>query len=326
MAEQDAIISKVKRLLGEYAGVFLGEIHHKSGTLDWLKSHMQELKDAGVTRLYIEHVAAEKQEYLDNYMANIPGAREALRHNGLIVGFRDESYMEVLDAAKEAGIKLVAIDHDNMAQAQQKGLEDIGYNFEGSSYRTRISNPFWKKIIKGDFADATPGEKYIVWGGMKHSNRVNGIDKMLGIPSIDLVDGLSLLLRGNLGTTVPEPEDRTKLHGDKPIVYPGNSESSFAAYIPYDKEKDAISKYTPDPFTDNEFKLYSALTFDLDAKTLTPEIRKELQDVVDLMVSKKDALKEAPDELSKELGELTPLLPQINKDQALQVFGKPRGK
>lgn len=319
MAENpDKIMQKIAELSEENQGLLLGEVHWKPATLEWLKNHMQELKELGYTRLYIEHVEATKQEYLDNFMADMPGAVEALHSNGFVEGFRHWTrYMDVLQSAKEAGIKIVGIDTPTIAHSQEKGLNSINYNEEGLDYRNRTANPYWKKIIKGDMADAGKDEKYLVWCGLGHSDANGGIDTLLGIPSIDLLDGATRKFNGVLDSSVPAYGDL----GSTPSVFAGNASATWHAFLPYDVEKFNPNQVnTARSFDQNEFHLYSALTFNLDPKALSAETRKELQDVVDILAEKGSAFKSREADIVKEVDDLEQHLPPLNMSQAAQFF------
>lgn len=164
-------------------GVFLGDSHGDYNIVEFLTEKMPEFKKAGINKFYMEMIEADSQVMIDRYYEKGDNENEIVEHfknNGWEkTKGTAQNYFNLIKAAKENGIKVYGIDESN--ESFMKG----GLSGSGPDRLTR-SNPLWTSVIK---EHTTPGDKYIVYGGLGHSANYpfnKGVDQMLGdIPSLD---------------------------------------------------------------------------------------------------------------------------------------------
>ncbi len=100
-----AVVSGPERI------VYLGETHGTVPLLEELGRRMADFKAAGITHLAVEMVARDRQASLDAFAAGKPDGEAALaRALREEWGWTPEAYLELLRAARDAGLKLAALD------------------------------------------------------------------------------------------------------------------------------------------------------------------------------------------------------------------------
>lgn len=172
----------IETVLWANPGIFLGEAHDDNAPPAFMIENMSKLKEMGVEVLFLEMVYSRNQKLIDDYYKD-DAALDKLKAS-ILEGWSDhgkeavERYVEIIKAAKKAGVKVVAIDVPYVAEPYS--------SFE----RLVTSNAQWYKTIKQYLKD-NEVQKYIVYGGTNHSAAATpkGIDYMLGIPSIDFKMG-----------------------------------------------------------------------------------------------------------------------------------------
>lgn len=175
-------ITLVASLLKDAQWLFLGENHPELAVKNFLITHMQALKSAGVTKLFIEMVASDSQHIIDDFFNDTAGSQEALLSYldtrwwwyGIYTAI---AYFKIIETAKKAGIKVYWID-------PSKPLLQRSFD-----------NEHWKRVITDTI---TSSDKYIVYGGSWHGDREH-VDKVfnsstkwitghLNIQSVDMVN------------------------------------------------------------------------------------------------------------------------------------------
>jgi hypothetical protein len=164
---QDALSWAQEQLQGR-DGLFIGETHsgNSAGYL-FLLNNLAAFKASGVTVLAVEVVNAVHQDRIDAYYANpethAAGLKEVLQER-----WGSDYRFDVIERARELGIKTVAVDHRPNSE----------------HYPVNVLNGLWAGEVRKAMAQS-PGGKYIVFGGFYHG--IGGDDRvpaMLGIPSL----------------------------------------------------------------------------------------------------------------------------------------------
>lgn len=185
----------ISQLLHTNAGISLGESHVDLSPKKFLIENMKEFKQNGVQTIFFEHLCSElHQGELDEYMKSPPGAPmpiglalylHALDEGHMMLSngtpnFLDlktrYNYTEVVKAAKQEGIRVVAID------------TDATYSIDADSdTRIKIMNYQAKKIIDNN----KDSSKWICFVGSAHINtyhKIPGMSELTGTPSLVIED------------------------------------------------------------------------------------------------------------------------------------------
>lgn len=175
-------VELIESLLQKYDGICIGEIHTHSSPKYFLTVHMPLFKSLGVDTLYLEGYTGLQND-LDAYFAgDTDDLPAAIRKT--IMGFSGSSgqgytEMDVLMAAKRAGIRLVNIDSTEAYKAAKGGL-----------LRAAAMN-YQAMLIMLQDREQHPGGKSIIYAGSAHTNRIAGLPglgQMFRFPAITLHD------------------------------------------------------------------------------------------------------------------------------------------
>ncbi len=178
----------LKSLLSKYQAIVIGESHPDPVPKRFIVENVTFLKSLGVTTLYLEHLCFDSiQEDLDTYFTQPSGSQmpttldEYLKF--LDSGFKisemgPPGFLELVKSAKEAGIKVVAIDTE--------ASYDAGYSsFGGSQGADRmIGMNYQCKLI---YEKRKPEGKAIFLVGSAHMgycDGVPGLSEQFGFPNI----------------------------------------------------------------------------------------------------------------------------------------------
>ena len=163
--------------LADYQGLFLGDAHGVLSVSEWLTEHLDEFKEQNVKQLYMEMVRSDHQFLVDDYYNGVEGAEVRLQayleerwgHKSPGTGM---AYFDIIETAKENGIKVCGIDNNVIGNA-----------------RLERSNPHWDGVIDKHSQELGQNEKFLIFGGSGHIANYpmnKGVDHMQGdIPSID---------------------------------------------------------------------------------------------------------------------------------------------
>lgn len=171
----DAIAS----LLDGEQGLAFGEIHGHYAFPDFMVQNLQRFAEQGVTTLYMEHFFTQQQELLDEWQDNDnpEPLLEHMNRQGVYSTKMWHRYWGMMKAAKENGIRMVAIDYS--------GPELIFGRDE-----VQVRNGKWLETIAEDRDAKASDEKFIVYGGQAHFRngllKSNGVGTQLDIPTIIL--------------------------------------------------------------------------------------------------------------------------------------------
>lgn len=162
-------IKVMENFLSRNQGFCIGESHDDKAPKHTLIENMEFLKKQGVAVLFMEQFYEDLQPDLDDY------ARTGMISSNLKKRM-DKSkyqygYLEILEAARQAGIRVVGIDH-RLANIIDDDARTISMNY--------IAYKIMKKEISqlGD-------KKYVVLAGVAHTSHKNipALSKLLNCPS-----------------------------------------------------------------------------------------------------------------------------------------------
>lgn len=202
-------------------GLVIGEDHTHLKHKRILAKRMGQLKQQGLKAIGMEMVEIKDQKLLDDYMFAQPGTKDATRAHFKLYTYLDhrwgghnssnaKAYMAIIEAAKQNGVYVVAM--DNPSAACNKILADPyspdprhrdpskNLNIAASNQlRFAESNPQMAGALKGHM-DANhandPNAKFLALTGAHHagskilenSGRTPSVSSFLGVPSITIVE------------------------------------------------------------------------------------------------------------------------------------------
>jgi hypothetical protein len=178
-------------LLKHNKGIAFGESHTDRTPKRELVAMMPQLKQSGVTTLFFEMTdieTPEHQKILDHYFKYGDNKDAVLKALGKFTDYTDgregypkQEYMNIIDAAKQHGIRIVGINRHTKKRFDVDAL--------------------WAKdIAQYVKQNLRPQDKFIVYVGSAHTNTIKpvnpeqfisrrsytaGVDGLLGIPAID---------------------------------------------------------------------------------------------------------------------------------------------
>ncbi len=174
----------VSDLLKVNSGVAIGDDHGEVCVTDFIQTELPAMQRQGVGTIYFEMIESEHQNALDQYMET---GDPKIIEDIISYGWANKSpgmkqhYFDVIEAARDAGVRVVAIDRAEMGN------------------RFHDSNPHWVDVIEKDREQRPLEEKFIVYGGHYHfceapdydchNFPVNSVSKSLGIPSVKMTTG-----------------------------------------------------------------------------------------------------------------------------------------
>ncbi len=136
--------------------LFIGESHPVISHKDEIIKQMQEFKKTGMTHLAFEFVLENDQQIIDDYYANkVPRAKVL----GVLLHQDDkikDKYMQMIDAAKSNGIKILALD-----------IYDKRVNTNPLMPPGDMRNPNWARIIS-QITNEDQKTRVLAYGGRGH--------------------------------------------------------------------------------------------------------------------------------------------------------------
>lgn len=188
----------IKKILQNSQGFCLGEVHRDISPKKFLIENMGQLKKQGVTVIYLEHLLSDlHQEELNSFLLNenqkdLSKALEAYLQamDAGHMWYKAESgytYLKLVRAAKEHGIRIVAIDTEASYTTFHSGLGggDSAQRFKNMNFLA------YTKITSEEETKVRKGSKWILFAGSGHvatTDGVPGLANMLKVPSIVMQD------------------------------------------------------------------------------------------------------------------------------------------
>lgn len=186
----------IPSLLQKHQGFCIGEYHGDVSPKRFLVENMQEFKKQGVETLFMEHMFHDStQKWLDDYFNSPKGTPmppylerylNSLNNGYMLQVNPKYNFTEVVRAAKEAGIRIVAIDTTVSYLAGSTDKE--GVTEEGTADRYKAMNFVAVNIMK----EESKGGKFIALMGSGHVGNekegIPGIADLMGCPSVVIED------------------------------------------------------------------------------------------------------------------------------------------
>ena len=185
------VTNKVTAALANHRGLFIGETHNDLLAAYFTISHMRELKEAGVTTVYVEYNALKARAAQGGERCRAEFMGPSSTDAGQEADSQRIGMQMVIEAATLAGMRVIG--HDPLTSnswqwdkidADPSLLHRLATN--GSAIDRR--DDYAAEIINRTY----DGGKFIVYGGLLHSgNEVadrpskKGLSERLKIPSID---------------------------------------------------------------------------------------------------------------------------------------------
>jgi hypothetical protein len=182
----------LQQILQDRPGICIGESHCESAPKELLCTHFKDMKELGVTTLFLEHLPSESlQEELDEYMkdstVSMPIALSYYLENldrGFYIDANKSGFLDVVTAAKKAGLKrIIAIDTELTYRAGTSERDGV-HNTELRCLCMNYSA--YKKIMENN-----QDGKFVAFVGSQHVDTVKGapgLAQLLGIPRIVVRD------------------------------------------------------------------------------------------------------------------------------------------
>ncbi len=146
--------------------VIIGETHPVDELREELRNNIKEFKKLGFTHLAMEALPSARQQLLDDYYAGKATRQQVVEALKKDWGWSPESYMKLIDAAKEEGIKIVCLDVKLTKEQKEKWAKEKDYSAD-----ERFREAHWAKIMDEQLK-ADPKAKIMALVGMGHT----GID------------------------------------------------------------------------------------------------------------------------------------------------------
>ncbi|MFZ6773120.1 membrane-targeted effector domain-containing toxin [Undibacterium sp. SXout7W] len=186
----------IKTVLEEYEGIVIGEFHSDASSKQFVIDNLQTLKNSGVQTLFLEHVLSDDhQDDLDQYLGSAPGSAMPdklhqyleKQKNGHGCWDKQYNFLTLVEAVKEAGLKIVPIDC-RVSYGVYSGTDDDSEAAkEESKTRLEVMNYLAAEKIKNRENDG----KWIAFVGNAHVNTnkgVPGVAELTGTLSVALSD------------------------------------------------------------------------------------------------------------------------------------------
>lgn len=206
----EALDLSVAALLEEEQGLAFGEIHGSYAFPDFMARNMKMFSEQGVKTLYLEHFFTQQQELIDQWQdgGDAQPLLDHINRQGVYATQMWHRYWEMMKAAQQNGIRMVAIDYDGPDLMLK--LDDV-----------ELRNDKWMETIAADRAQVGAEDKFIIYGGQAHFRngllKKSGIGTQLDIPTIIMENG-----DGRFGK-VPGMEKRYQIHlpyaEDQDMIY-----------------------------------------------------------------------------------------------------------
>ncbi|MFZ6773121.1 membrane-targeted effector domain-containing toxin [Undibacterium sp. SXout7W] len=181
----------IKTVLEKYEGIVIGEGHQHATSKQFVIDNLQTLKDRGVQTLFLEHLLSDMhRDALEQYLGFESGSAmpDKLRHyledqnRGHLCNGEQYNFFTLVEAAKEAGLKIVPIDCYASYFAYESGAYVVT---EDTRSRIEVMNYLAVEKIKNRENDG----KWIAFVGSAHANT------HMDVPGVaELTDTLSVVV------------------------------------------------------------------------------------------------------------------------------------
>lgn len=247
----DILFDKTSELLNHSNGIAYGENHLSPNAGQWIKSKLEELQGLGVTTVFLE-IDRDQQAMLDDFESGSINEQEM---RDAISQMNDTASEDIIIEAKRLGIQIVAVDTDidptpylddnGRPTAFPSSFDVLEGKYKTDDYdndRLNYSNPSWADRVTDTMASQPDGAKYVMLVGAAHTNltddpRYRGVDKILGIPSIDIFSEQDVQNNNSLsGTFGHAVIDSSITQSNEPAVidHPTKNGATLAAFVPKD--------------------------------------------------------------------------------------------
>jgi hypothetical protein len=180
---KDPILEKSLELLGTQRGIVYGENHLSSATPDWVRSNLRSLKAVGVRILFVE-IKNKNQPSISKFLSGKLSEKDF--RSQILIGTTD-GVVDLIVAAKKHSMNVVAMDVEDPTPGVKPR--------DPHQHRLEYANPAWAKAVNEQMAQQPGDVKYIMVAGNLHTNKAHdkyqGVDSLLGVPSIDIFDNSS---------------------------------------------------------------------------------------------------------------------------------------
>lgn len=234
----DPVVTGIEDLLRQHRGVIIGDNHTRRAIPEWIGANLPDLVErANVRVVFLEFFEVMDQPTIDGYLRGDSVAEQRLQtlaDNYYSAIHPGAPIMRILESAREAGIRVVAIeqrsDHpESTAAPNESDLEVIQRLGRDRMLNTAID---WKNTIQNETASLASGETYLVMMGMGHTRPQDpsiGLDAALGIPSVDMYDDGQWTDTNSFGGFSSEVPLDTPVPS---LIETRDGESDFRAVIP----------------------------------------------------------------------------------------------
>lgn len=197
----------IANALGKHQGICIGEKHSHSSPKQWLMENMEKFRQQGVKTLFMEHLFHDSmQKMLDEYCAApkntpLPPYLEAYLDeldDGHNVKSKQYNFKQLVIAAKEAGLRIVAIDTTvsyYCGNGSFSRIVDNGILQE----RYKAMNYVATQIMEAELAK-NPG-KFVAFMGNAHLSTcegIKGVAELMHCPSLNIEDSNESGLKHNV--------------------------------------------------------------------------------------------------------------------------------
>ncbi len=201
-ADQEAVVLDDLLQRDDINGLVFGERHGTPITQNFIRDHLDQLKEGGVTTLYVEHLhsymAADIAHFNETGEIRPGSAFENTLNN------RDNSNLKILLAeAHKKGLDLGFMDNNEYTRSEQRTL--------GMEYRDLLMNKVAVDTIRKTHPPKDGG-KFVILVGEAHAQSHPGLVKD-GIPGLDQRLSAPLILvkeDGKVGLSMDIPGNRRK--------------------------------------------------------------------------------------------------------------------
>lgn len=246
----DELLNKTSALLKHSNGIVYGENHLSPNAGQWVRSNIENLKELGLTTIFLE-IKRDQQNMLDDF-ATGKITEHDMRDS--ISQLNAEATENIIIEAKRLGLQVIAVDlkdptpyldSNNKPTWKRFDFDSIAGEHQKDEYdldRLEYSNPAWADKVTKTMSEQPDSAKYLMLVGSDHTNltddpRYRGVDKILGIPSIDIYSEEDVK-RNNSPyiTTIFNNAiiDPSITQSNTPVVldHPKKDEGTFAAFVP----------------------------------------------------------------------------------------------
>lgn len=265
----------------------IGEVHSQIGPKNFLRCNFATLKSAGFTVLFMEFLNFDNQDILDRY----PTGRELGDRQIKLENILDDLYLHaprneerkeweknnykaVVNAAKEAGIRVVGLEtcYTNQQQYDYRHMkyywgEPTGQPLD--NYRLRSMNYTAYHIIQRVMATETKGSKFIALMGNNHTRTcegVLGVADLMGVRAVNFRQSMEFKTQQIVFDVKKEDSTASTSPGDITIKLPTGQDAplfnsfeklSYSSELKSEPEKMVNLLYRLTGIPENKFEIKS---------------------------------------------------------------------